>query len=109
MSCGSVREHLEEQTKDVQYDALTSSQLVILNALVEATATEKKDLSVADLTELAYDKATKPQKVYVSKTVNRLVEIGLAYEAGSQVKDSRYKHKTFMATGWAVSKHQIAF
>lgn len=109
MSCGSVREHLEEQTKDVQYDALTSSQLVILNALVEATATEKKDLSVADLTELAYEKATKPQKVYVSKTVNRLVEIGLAYEAGSQVKDSRYKHKTFMATGWAVSKHQIAF
>ena len=109
MSCGSVREHREEQMKDEQYDALTKPQLVVLDALVRASVEDKKGLAVGELADLIHGEATKPQKVYVSKTIKRLVDLGLVYQGGSAGEGSRYKQNLFMATGWAVAKHQIDF
>ena len=63
----------------------------------------------AELADLVHGEATKPQKVYVSKTIKRLVDLGLAYQAGSSGEGSRYKQNLFMASGWAVAKHQISF
>jgi hypothetical protein len=95
--------------KDEQYDALTKSQLVILDALVTATLKDQKGLSVGELADLVHGEATKPQKVYVSKTIKRLVDLGLAYQAGSGGEGSRYKQNLFMASAWAAAKHQITF
>lgn len=109
ISCGSVREHREEQMKDESYDALTKSQLLVLDAVVTSTVKDKKGLSVGEIAELVHGEATKPQKVYVSKTINRLVDLGLVYQGGSGGEGSRYKQNLFMASGWAVAKHEITF
>ena len=109
MSCGSVREHREEQMKDEQYDALTKPQLVVLDSLVRASVEDKKGLAVGELADLIHGEATKPQKVYVSKTIKRLVDLGLVYQGASAGEGSRYKQNLFMATGWAVAKHQVDF
>jgi hypothetical protein len=108
-SFGSVNEAKAEKRKDEDYDGLTPSQLVLLHALIEATTSEKKAITVAQLSDMAYEKATKPQKVYVNKTINRFLDIGLAYQAGSEGQGSKFIAKTFMATGWAVSKHTLTF
>ena len=109
ISCGSVREHKEEQMKDENYDALTKPQIMVLDALVTSTVKDKKGLSVGELADAVHGEATKPQKVYVSKTIKRLSDLGLAYQSGSGGEGSRYKQNLFMATGWAVAKHQIDF
>jgi hypothetical protein len=108
-SFGSVNEVKAEMRKDDNYDGLTPSQLVLLDSLVQATTSFKKAITIAELADMAYEKPTKPQKVYVNKTMNRLIDIGLAYQSGSERQGSKYLHKTFMATGWAVSKHGITF
>ena len=108
ISCGSVREHREEQMKDERYDALTKAQLVVLDALVRATVDEKKGLSVAELADQIHGEASKPQKVYVSKTVKRLIDLDLAYPNPGSRKAPRHNQNFYQATGWAVAKHQIA-
>lgn len=107
MSCGSVREAKEELRKDEHYDGLTQAQLVVLNALVEATTKENKGLSVGDLAALVHEDPSKSQKVVVNKTVNRLLELGFVVQKASEGQKARYKQNMYMASGWAVSKHQL--
>jgi len=95
--------------KDENYDALTKPQLMVLDALVTSTLKDKKGLAIGELADAVHGEATKPQKVYVSKTIKRLSDLGLAYQSGSGGEGSRYKQNLFMATGWAVAKHQIDF
>ena len=109
ISCGSVREHREEQMKDDRYDALTQPQILVLDALVRSTLEDKKALSVGELAELIHEEPTKSQKVMMSKTVKRLVDLDLAYQGSSPDKTSRFKQNGYLASGWAVAKHQITF
>ena len=81
----------------------------MLDALVRASVEDKKGLAVGELADQIHGEATKPQKVYVSKTIKRLVDLGLVYQGGSAGEGSRYKQNLFMATGWAVAKHQVDF
>lgn len=107
MSYGSVHEAKAELQKDENYDALTSAQLLVLNALVEATTQHNKGLSVSDLAQALHENPTKSQKVVVNKTINRLLELGFAVQKPCDAKGTRYKQNLFMATGWAVTKHQL--
>ena len=109
ISCGSVREHREEQMKDDRYDGLTQPQLLVLDHLVRATLEDKKALFIAELAVLVHETPTKSQKVMMSKTVKRLVDLGLAYQDSSADKTSRFKQNGYLATAWAAAKHQIAF
>ena len=109
ISYGSLNDIRAEQRKDSNYDGLTQPQLMVLHALVEATTQDNKGLSVGELAEVLHEEPTKSQKVGMSKTVNRLVELGFAVQKPGQGGTSRYPQNLFMATGWAVSKHQITF
>lgn len=109
ISYGSLSDLRAEARKDSSYDALTQAQLVLLNALVEATTEENRGQSVNSLGEALHETPTKAQKVWISKTLNRFVDIGLAYEKTSGASTSGTKEKLYLATGWAVSKHQVTF
>jgi len=107
MSFGSLSEIQAEQRKDHLYDGLTQAQLALLDPLVEATTKENKGLTVNSLGEILHGKPTKAQKVWISKTLKRFIEIGLVIEKPSAAKGTDSKEKSFVATGSAVSKHQI--
>jgi hypothetical protein len=107
MSCGSVREHREEQMKDDKYDGLTQPQLLVLDALVKATVEEKKGLTVKELADAIHEESSKSQQVMMSKTVKRLVDLGFAYPNPGSRQAPRYNQNFYQATGWAVAKHQI--
>lgn len=109
VSCGSVRDAREEQRKDENYDALSAQQLILLNHLVETTTKENRGLTANDLAALMHDEPTKAQKVWCSKTVKRLEDIGLAYVKTSQSNALEAKQNHYMASGWAVSKHVLVF
>ena len=107
MSCGSVREHREEQMKDDNYDGLTKPQLMVLDAIVRATVDEKKGLSVKEVADLIHEESSKSQQVMISKTVKRLIDLGLVYPNPGSRKAPRYNQNFYQATGWAVAKHEI--
>lgn len=107
MSYGSVRDALADKQINESYDALTPAQLLLLNALVEATTKENEGRTVNELAESLHEEPTKTQKVWVNKTIKRFVDLGFAYPNPGVRKGSHHKQNFFQATGWAVSKHQL--
>jgi len=82
---------------------------MVLNALVEATTNENRGLSVGEIAGVIHDEPTKSQKVMLSKTINRLVDLGFAYVNRGLRKEFAERQNYYQATGWAVSKHRVDF
>ena len=108
-SFGSVSDARAEAAKDDAYNGLTTAQLQMLDVLVKATVEEKQGLTVQEISERMHEEPTKSQQVWVSKTLKRFIDLGIAYPNPGDRQGSRYKQNFYQATGWAVSKHQLVF
>ena len=108
-SFGSVGDARAEAAKDEAYNGLTTAQFQMLDVLVQATVQEKLGLTVQEIADRMHDEPTKSQQVWVSKTIKRFIDLGLAYPNPGDREGSRYKQNFYQATGWAVSKHELHF
>ena len=108
-SFGSVSEAKAEIRKDENYDGLTSGQLQGLDLLVRSISDGNKPMTVRQIADAMFEEPTKPQLVGTSKIVKRLVDLGLAVQVVSHSNGTDTKLNYYAPTGWAVSKHSIAF
>ena len=108
MSCGSLRERQQEQMKDERYDALTTIQLMVLESVIRSSVLSRKAMSASEIAAEIYGEPTKSQKVAANKNIKRLETLGFVIDAGSQVQASGHKQIGYLATPWAVTKHQMS-